>query len=244
MSAERAGFDGVEVLSFDCYGTLIDWETGLLTALEPIIGGQRPDLDADAILAAYAAAEAHVEHDDRAGTYPQVLASALRQLADTLGLTVTEGEVAAFAASVPAWPAFPDSADALALLARRYRLIILSNIDNASFAASSRHLGVEFDAVLTAEDLGCYKPDERAFHALLAEVARGGTPPGRHVHVAQSLYHDHVPALACGLPTVWINRRHGRTGWGATPPPRTPVTPTWEFPSLAEFAAAQDEGRP
>lgn len=228
---------GVEVLSFDCYGTLIDWELGLSDVLEPLISAHRPDVDREQLLARYAAAEAAVEHDTP-GRYPEVLAMAATQMAAGLGVTLGEAERQQVAESVPHWPAFPDSADALARLKQRYRLIILSNVDNGSFRASNARLGVTFDEVITAEDLGFYKPDPRAFTALLDAVARLGVTSGRHVHVAQSLYHDHVPAQAAGLPTVWINRRQGKPGWGATPPPPATVTPTWEYPSLAAFADA------
>lgn len=227
----------VQVLSFDCYGTLIDWEQGLADALMPLVGPHRPDIDREQLLAAYAAAEAAVEHE-APGRYPEVLARAATRMAAALGVPLTDADRMRVADSVPMWPAFPDSAEALGRLKRRFRLIILSNVDNASFAASRERLGVIFDEVITAEDLGFYKPDPRAFDALLACVARLGVPPGHHVHVAQSLYHDHEPAQAAGLPTVWINRRHGRPGWGATPPPASAVTPTWEYPTLAAFATA------
>jgi 2-haloalkanoic acid dehalogenase type II len=142
------------------------------------------------------------------------------------------------AASVPAWPAFPDSPAALNALAQRYQLIILSNVDRASFAASNRRLQVTFTSVLTAEDIGSYKPSARNFDALLAEADRLGIKRGRLLHVAQSLFHDHGPAKQAGLPTVWINRRHDRPGWGATPRPAGGVTPDWEFPSMAAFTDA------
>jgi FMN phosphatase YigB (HAD superfamily) len=111
-------------------------------------------------------------------------------------------------------------------------------VDRASFAASNRRLGVTFTTIVTAEDVGSYKPSPRNFEALLAEVNRLGIEDKRLLHVAQSLFHDHVPAKAFGLPTVWINRRHDRPGWGATPEPPAGVTPDWEFPSMRAFAAA------
>jgi 2-haloacid dehalogenase len=129
-------------------------------------------------------------------------------------------------------------AAALAELAQRFKLIILSNIDRDSFAASSRRLGITFDSVLTAQDIGSYKPSPANFAALLAETARLGIGEGRLLHVAQSLFHDHVPAQQAGLPTAWINRRKDRPGWGATPAPPAPVIPDWEFPSMAALAAA------
>jgi putative hydrolase of the HAD superfamily len=135
------------------------------------------------------------------------------------------------------WPPFSDSHDALTALGRRYRLIILSNVDRDSFAASNRRLGVTFTSVLTAQDIGSYKPSSRNFDALLAEARSLGVE-GRLLHVAQSLFHDHLPAKQAGLPTVWINRRGDRTGWGATPAPGVVVAADWEFSSMQEFAAA------
>ena len=139
---------------------------------------------------------------------------------------------------MPDWPAFPDSPPALAALSTRYQLIVLSNVDRDSFAASNRRLGVTFASVLTAQDIGSYKPAPRNFDALLAEAARLGIGEGRLLHVAQSLFHDHVPAKRAGLRTVWINRRHDRLGWGATPAPPADVVPDWEFPSLQALADA------
>ena len=123
-------------------------------------------------------------------------------------------------------------------MSTRFKLIILSNVDRASFARSKARLGVSFTSVLTAQDIGSYKPSPRNFDALAGEARRLGVGDGKLLHVAQSLFHDHVPAKRAGLPTVWINRRHDRPGWGATPAPPVSVTPDWEFPSMAAFAAA------
>ena len=226
-----------DALSFDCYGTLIDWEAGIASVLRPWASAHGLDLDDEALLAAYAGHEAAVERDDPTHLYPQILADSLVATGRGLGAEVTVADAARLGASVPDWPAFADSHDALVSLAGRYQLIILSNIDRASFAASNRRLGVDFDAVITAEEVGSYKPSPRNFEALLARTREMGIGAGRLLHVAQSLFHDHVQAKAFGLPTVWINRRHDRPGWGATPPPAA-VTPDWEFASMAEFAAA------
>ena len=240
---EFADFDA---LSFDCYGTLIDWEAGLAAVLGPWARDQGLDLTDEALLTAYSAHEASAEGSHPADPYPLILARSLRDLGHELGAQVTQADAERMATSVPAWPAFPDSAAALNALAQRYQLIILSNVDRASFAASNRQLQVTFTSILTAEDVGSYKPSPRNFDALLAEADRLGIPRGRLLHVAQSLFHDHVPAKKIGLPTAWINRRHDRPGWGATPRPgwgATPrpaagVTPDWEFPSMAAFAEA------
>jgi 2-haloacid dehalogenase len=227
-----------EALSFDCYGTLIDWEAGLAAALGPWARSRGLALDGEALLAAYSGHEERAEAEHPGDRYPLILARGLRGLGHELGAEVTDEDVRRLGGSVPDWPAFPDSAAALADLAQRYKLIILSNVDRESFAASQRRLGVGFSRVITAEDVGSYKPSPRNFEALLAETARLGVPPGGLLHVAQSLFHDHVPAKRAGLPTVWINRRHGRPGHGATPKPPVAVTPDWEFPSLRAFADA------
>jgi putative hydrolase of the HAD superfamily len=223
-------FDRFRALSFDCYGTLIDWETGIVEALRP--WSARHGIDDEALLAAFAAHENRVESDHPAMRYPDVLAETLGRLAAQFGVDASAEERVAFGASVPDWPAFPDSPAALAALHLRYRLVILSNVDRQSFAASARRLGVEFDVVITAEDVGSYKPSGANFQALLDRCERDGL-----LHVAQSLYHDHVPAKAAGLSTVWIDRRHGRTGTGATPEAAA-VTPDWTFPSMVAFADA------
>jgi 2-haloalkanoic acid dehalogenase type II len=227
-----------EALSFDCYGTLIDWEAGIAAVLRPWADAHGLAASDEELLAAYSVHEARAEAEHPTDRYPLVLARSMRDLGTQLGVPVSDADAQALAVSVPDWPAFPDSADALARLAARYRLVILSNVDRASFAGSNTRLGVTFTSILTAEDIGSYKPSPRNFEALEAEVRRLGVGDGRHLHVAQSLFHDHVPAKAAGLPTVWINRRHDRPGWGATPEPSAGVRPDWTFPSMAAFADA------
>jgi putative hydrolase of the HAD superfamily len=234
-------FDRFRALSFDCYGTLIDWEAGIVAALRRWLDGRRTDLDDEALLAAFADLETGVQAADPGARYPVVLAAVLARLGERLGLSVGRVEAEAFGASVGDWPAFPDSPEALARLASRFRLIILSNIDRASFARSNERLGVRFDAIVTAEDIGSYKPDPRNFVALLSTAAGLGVAKGQLLHVAQSLYHDHVPAKAIGLSTVWIDRRAGRVGGGATPAAPSDLHPDWTFPTLAAFADAVDE---
>jgi len=227
-----------EAMSFDCYGTLIDWEAGLSAVLIPWAREQGLDLAGEQLLTEYSGVEAAVEAARPRDRYPDVLARSMRLLRDRLGAEVTDEQAARLARSVPDWPAFADSRDALAALSKRVKLIILSNVDRASFAGSKARLGVEFTSIITAQDVGSYKPSQRNFDALAAEAARLGIGPGKLLHVAQSLFHDHVPAKRAGLPTAWINRRHARPGWGATPEPPAPVTPDWEFRSMAAFAAA------
>jgi 2-haloacid dehalogenase len=227
-----------EALSFDCYGTLIDWEAGIAAVLTPWARSRRLGLDGEALLTAYSRHEAQAESEHPADLYPSILARGFRGLGAELGAEVSDSDAQTLARSVPDWPAFPDSRDALAALGGRYQLIILSNVDRESFAASNRRLGITFTGILTAQDVGSYKPSPRNFDALLAEARRLGVGEGKLLHVAQSLFHDHIPAKRAGLPTAWINRRHDRPGWGATPAPPAPVTPDWEFPSLRDFAEA------
>jgi 2-haloacid dehalogenase len=227
-----------DALSFDCYGTLIDWETGIGAVLREWAIRRGLDLDIESLLTFYAAHEARAEREDPGAPYPEILARSIRGIGDELGAEVSDDDARALALSVPDWPEFADSPAALSSLAGRYKLIILSNVDRESFRASNERLGVKFTSVLTAEDVGSYKPDPRNFDALTAEARRQGVAEGRLLHVAQSLFHDHMPARRAGLPTAWINRRHDRPGWGATPEPSAPVTPDWEFPSMSAFAAA------
>jgi 2-haloacid dehalogenase len=227
-----------EAISFDCYGTLIDWEAGIAAVLGPWARSRGLALDDDALLTAYGTHEARAEAQYPHAPYPDILARSITALGHEAGAEVTAQDAQRLAGSVPGWPAFEDSHAALASLGRHFKLIILSNVDRASFAGSSRRLAVTFDSILTAQDIGSYKPSPRNFDALQAEARRLGVTEGKLLHAAQSLFHDHLPAQRAGLPTVWINRRRDRPGWGATPAPPADVTPDWEFPSMAAFAAA------
>ena len=234
MALDLTGYDA---LSFDCYGTLIDWETGIAAVLGPWARRHDSGLTDEQVLVAYSEHEAAVEAEQPTMRYPHVLQEAFRRTGAALGFPVSDAEAVRFGTSVPDWPAFADSAEALRRLKERYRLIILSNVDRESFAASNRCLGIEFDEILTAQDIGSYKPDPANFAALLERADATGVGD-RLLHVAQSLFHDHIPAKAAGLPTVWINRRHDRSGWGATPDPWVTISPDLEVPSMAAFADA------
>ncbi len=218
-----------DVLTFDCYGTLIDWETGLLTALRAQLGDAVADVGDDELLEEYAGIEhaAQVPYQ----RYRDVLAQALAELGRRHGVAPDERRCAAFGASVPDWPAFPDSSEALARLQTRYRLIPITNCDDDLFAGSAARLGITFDDVVTAQEAGAYKPDERPFRIALD---RAGVPQDRVLHVAQSLWHDHVTAQRLGLTSVWINRRAGRSGGGATPPAE--ASPDLELPDMRSLA--------
>lgn len=220
-----------DTLSFDCYGTLIDWEAGIVEALQPLFALNVTHFDPAAQLEIFARHETALQQAYPAVEYPTILRRVHRALAAESGLKTTPQLDAAFGDSVADWPAFEDSNDALTRLATRYRLVILSNIDDQSFAASSRHLGVEFDAVYSAQTIGSYKPDPGNFEYLLRRESGY-----RVLHIAQSLYHDHAPAKAAGIETVWIDRRSGEAG-GATPP-APDATYDMRFESMAEFADA------
>jgi 2-haloacid dehalogenase len=225
------------VLSFDCYGTLIDWESGIWTALQPLLGKTGRGLARDGALAAFARHESAQEAETPGLLYSELLARVHRRLATEWGIPATAEEDRAFGRSIGDWPAFPDTPAALAYLKDFYKLVILSNVDRASFARSNPRLGVDFAAVYTAEEIGSYKPDPRNFRYLLDRLAALGHQPGDLLHVAQSLYHDHAPANRCELRSAWIDRRQGKAG-GATPPAAAEIHYDFRFASLAELAAA------
>jgi 2-haloalkanoic acid dehalogenase type II len=230
-----------KVLTFDCYGTLIDWESGILAALRPLL--VKVAVDDEAALAAFAQHESALETAQPSLNYRKLLTECYRGLATQWNAAITDAEAERFGTSVPDWPAFPDSATALAYLKQHYKLVILSNVDRASFAESNRRLDVAFDAVCTAEDIGSYKPDKRNFDfALKAVKEKLGFAPKDILHTAQSLFHDHQTAKAIGLATNWIDRRMGRSGSGATAPVEG-VKTDFHFPSMAAFVEAHKAER-
>ncbi|MFZ5792540.1 MAG: haloacid dehalogenase type II [Pseudomonadota bacterium] len=222
-----------DALTFDCYGTLIDWENGILAALGPWRRRAKIAADDEALLALFGEIESRLEAEHPAMLYSDLLAAVLTEMGTRMGAAATQAEAKAFGQSVKDWPAFPDSAAALAYLRRHYKLAILSNVDRASFAHSRKKLGVDFDLVVTAEDVGSYKPALKHFEVGLAQLAAMGIPKAKVLHTAQSLFHDHVPAKKMGLVTFWIDRRAGKSGGGATKTPAEAVKPDWQAPSLA-----------
>ncbi len=223
------------VLTFDCYGTLIDWETGIFRALEPILSRAPTAPDRETVLAAHAFHESTAQATTPGKRYPELLAVVAKRLAEEFGVAATWEECLAYGASVKDWPAFPDSADALKYLKEHYKLVILSNVDNASFAASEAKLGVTFDAVFTAEDVGSYKPTPRNFEYMLTMLNRRGIRASDILHTAESLFHDHQPANRFGLATCWIYRRHDKEGFGATRDPGERPRTDFVFKSMAEL---------
>ncbi len=227
-----------EALTFDCYGTLIDWERGIVNALRPWrLERHAVGIDDERLLTLYAEAEPRQESLTPDKPYPEILKAVFAEIASTLGVGVADAELDAFGRSVRDWPAFGDSAEALAYLEHYYKLVVVSNVDRESFAHSNAKLGVEFDAVITAQDVGSYKPDLRNFEFALERLQEMGVARDRVLHVAQSLFHDHVPAKSIGLRTVWVNRRAGKTGTGATPAPDGEVQPDFVVDDMESLAA-------
>ena len=227
-----------DVLAFDCYGTLIDWEGGIHTALQPLLTRVSTPPSRDAALELFAREETSQEAETPAMIYSELLSVVHGRLARALGVAADPVEAKAFGASVPDWPAFPDSAAALAYLKQHYKLVILSNVDRESFRGSNTRLAVTFDAVYTAQDVGSYKPSPRNLDYLLAKQGELGVPKDKILMTAQSLFHDHAPAKRAGLHSAWIDRRHAQDGWGATVPPPEGIAYDFRFDSMAGLATA------
>jgi 2-haloalkanoic acid dehalogenase type II len=229
-------------LSFDCYGTLIDWESGIHTALASLLSRANTGLSRDAVLETFARFESRQQALTPAMTYSDLLAEVHGQLAAAWGVPRSTEEDARFGRSIGDWPPFPDTVEALRYLKQHFRLVILSNVDRTSFLATNQRLGIVFDAIYTAQDVGSYKPDPRNFAYLLDRLNEQGVAKEKLLHVAQSLFHDHVPANAVGLASAWIDRRHDAGGWGATAPVSADVRYDFRFTSLNALAEAHRAG--
>jgi 2-haloacid dehalogenase len=225
-------FADFDALTFDCYGTLVDWETGIIAGIRSAVGDAGLDASDEELLEAYARFEAELEGGAYL-RYRDVVAGALRGICAERGIDVPDARAAAFGDSVGEWPPFPDSAEALAALKRRFRLGVITNCDDDLFARTQEKLGVEFDWVITAQQAQGYKPRLRNFELAFERI---DVPRERIVHVAQSLFHDHVPAKRLGMTSVWIDRRGDRQGSGATPP--AAASPDMTFADMRSFAEA------
>jgi len=229
-------FERFEALTFDCYGTLVDWERGILGALLDVLAahgvvGFTEDVGGEALLERFGRLESAVQAGPYRG-YRDVLVEVLLGLGRELSFTPTPAELSAFSSSVGSWPVFSDTVDALRTLASRYRLAIVSNVDDDLFEGSARLLGVDFDEVVTAEQVRSYKPACPHFDEALRRL---DLPRDGVLHVAQSLFHDVAPARALGFTCVWVNRRAGRLGGGATVP--SDAAPDLEVPDLRSLVA-------
>ena len=220
-------FRNITVLTFDCYGTLIDWEGGIVSALEPLLSRSGKVLPHGELLQLYGRLEREAQAHTPFVNYRVVLKMIAKGLSDQLNLDLQPQEENLLSESMADWPPFPDTVAALKTLKERFRLGILSNVDDELFRLSQAHLEVPFDWIITSEQLESYKPAERNFHEAIAKME---IDPDQHVHVAQSLYHDIVPASALGIKTVWVNRQD------AASTPVLEAKPDLEVPDLKTVA--------
>jgi 2-haloacid dehalogenase len=223
-------FAGFEVLTFDCYGTLIDWESGILPILRSLLAAHAKKAEDAILLQLYGDFELSAEAAPYQ-TYREVLASVVRQFGKEFGFTPSRDEEFSLSDSLANWQPWPDTVSALQQLKRRYRLAILSNIDDSLFAATRPKLGVEFNEVITAEQAQAYKPSLKLFELALQRIQ---AQPSRVLHVGQSIYHDVLPAQKLGMAAVWVNRPSARPGIGAVK--SAPGNPDLTVSNLAELA--------
>lgn len=233
--------DEYKALTFDCYGTLIDWESGMIEGLSGLTSRVKGGLTRDQILEAHARHESAQQAQTPTRLYRDLLPIVYKRLAEEWGVSVTIDECEDYGLSVRDWPAFPDSAGALQYLKKYYKLIILSNVDNRTFSFSNAKLEVEFDAIYSAEDIGAYKPSDRNFDYMLDHIGDLGLEKKDILHTAESMFHDHQPANKYGLASCWIYRRHEQKGFGATMNPGDMPKYDFRFTSMAELAQAHQE---
>jgi 2-haloacid dehalogenase len=229
------------VLSFGCYGTLIDRESGIYAALRRLLGSGHVGLSRDEVLAAFTRHEAAQQAQTPKMFYSGVLSEVHKRLAREWGVLASDDDHALFGKSVPQWPVFVDVPAGLQYLKRYFKLVILSNVDRGSFTASSRQLEVRFDDVITAEEIGSYKPESRNFEYLVARVVKLGVDRRQILHVAHSPVRDLLPARRCGLASAWIDRRHQKFGEDAAVAPAVSARSEFRFPSLVDMVRAHQE---
>jgi len=219
-----------KVLTFDCYGTMIDWETGIFSALRPILAAHNKSIPDSGLLKLYAELELNAEQGEFL-RYRNVLQSVVRGFGERLGFSPTDGEVRSLPESLANWQPFPDTVEALRKLKSRYKLAVMSNVDDDLFASTAPKLGVAFDHVITAQQAGCYKPCMRMFELAEERIA---VRREQWLHVGQSIYHDVIPAQSLGIATVWVNRPSPRPGAGAAK--AAAGKPDLEVPNLQTLA--------
>ncbi len=225
-------FTRFEILTFDCYGTLIDWETGILSAFHRILSAHGKKIDDATILKLYGDFEQRFEQEPYR-PYREVLQSVVRQFGAEFHFTPRPEELSSLPDSLPSWKPWPDTVEALAQLKSRFRLGIISNVDDDLFAGTRQQLKVDLDEVITAQQAQAYKPSLKFFEQALSRV---NAPAHRVLHVGQSIYHDVIPAQSLGLATVWVNRPSARPDIGAVKSAQ--ATPDLIVSSLAKLAAA------
>jgi 2-haloacid dehalogenase len=219
-----------KVLTFDCYGTMIDWEAGIFSALRPILAAHGKKISDSALLELYSAVEASAEQGEFL-PYRDVLQSVVRGFGKRLGFLPTDAEVRTLPESLANWQPFPDTVEALRKLKGRYQLAVISNVDDDLFASTAPKLGVVFDHVITAQQARCYKPCVRIFELAEERIA---VSREQWLHVGQSIYHDVIPAQSLGIATVWVNRPSPRPGAGAAT--SAAGKPDLEVPNLQALA--------
>lgn len=232
-----------KALTFDCYGTLIDWESGMITALEPLTSKVASDLSRNDILEMHARHESAQQKLTPNKKYSELLAVVYKRMAEQWGVNVEWQACVAYGQSVRHWPAFDDSVESLSYLKKYFKLYILSNVDNESFAYSQARLGVAFDGVFTAEDIGSYKPAERNFEYMIGQLAEQGIEKHEILHVAESMFHDHEPANTLSIANCHIYRRSDQEGFGATMIPKSMPVCHFRFDSMQALADAHRSGR-
>ncbi len=228
-----------KALTFDCYGTLIDWESGIWDAMQPLLLHNKININRTQGLEAFAVIETQQEKETPGMLYPELLTNVHKKIAQHFDISTSSALDTAFGQSVPHWPAFPDTADALRILKKQFKLVILSNVNRQGFAASNKKLGVEFDAIYTAQDVGSYKPNPDNFEYLIKNIKTDlGILPDEILHTAQSLHHDHVPAKNAGLARCWIDRQDlaNHENWGATAVVSERPDVSYRFTTLMEMA--------
>ena len=231
-----------KMLTFDTYGTLIDWESGIYNGLQPLLDKLPLRLERDEVLELFAEYEISRQNENPQQVYSSLLADVSRAMAQKWQIKITDEEAETFGRSVKHWPEFEDSSASLKYLRQHYLMATVTNCDRISYMGSNSRLEIEWDGIYTAQDIGCYKPNLRNFDYMFERARRDlGILPHEILHVAQSLTHDMVPATAKGMNKVWINRRHNVEGLGATAPPQGEYSIEWEFNSMADFVAAHRE---
>jgi 2-haloacid dehalogenase len=230
---KQLDFSGFEWITFDCYGTLIDWEIGILSALRPVLNAHGISVGTGELLELYGQLEAEIESESQPYiSYRDVLKELTRKLGERLGFLATENERESLPESLPSWRPFEDTVAALRLLKTKYKLGIVSNTDDEFFAASAKHLSIGFDMVVTAQQARSYKPARNNF---LIALKQSGAPKAKILHAGQSIYHDIIPSKALGIANVWVNRRRGQNSAGATK--LAVADPDLEVPDLRTLAS-------
>jgi 2-haloacid dehalogenase len=224
-------FSRYRFLTFDCYGTLIDWESGIFSALRPILQNHAMNVTDERLLQLYGDSESEAQEPYQ--PYADVLRAVVRNFGKELGFTPSRAEEDALPASLASWQPWPDTVEALRKLKTRHQLAIISNVDDDLFASTLPKLGVPFDAIITAQQARCYKPGVAIFNLALDRI---GADPKQVLHIGQSIYHDVVPAKALDMGTVWVNRASARPGVGAVK--AASGAPDWEIRDLTTLAAA------